>query len=77
MEMKFVNDITEDEMKELLPNIGDRIRFGEGIKVRFLLQLETTYSFVYHNKGEFLIPIQRSCAIGRRREAVDKVRRLW
>lgn len=36
MEMKFLNELTEDHIEELLPTIGDRIKFKEGLQVNKL-----------------------------------------
>lgn len=36
MKMKYLDRMTEAQIKELLPAIGDRIRFREGIEVNLL-----------------------------------------
>lgn len=40
--MKHLNNLTEDEIKELLPAIGDRLRFADGMEVK-LLQFEKPF----------------------------------
>ncbi|KAG4068795.1 hypothetical protein HA402_002486 [Bradysia odoriphaga] len=50
MEMEFVNDLTENEIEELLPAIGDQIRFKEGLqKIR---DRKKTRSCQRNNKTE-------------------------